>query len=53
MLTLTSGLKIYVYTRPADMRKGIQGLSGLAEMQALHKDRCRAVRKTRRQKKVL
>ncbi len=29
MLTLTSGLKIYVYTRPADMRKGIQGLSGL------------------------
>ena len=29
MLTTTSGLKIYVYTRSTDMRKGINGLSGL------------------------
>ena len=29
MLTVTSGVKIHVYSRPADMRKGIQGLGGL------------------------
>ena len=29
MLTLGSDLKIYVYARPADMRRGINGLSGI------------------------
>jgi len=29
MLTIASDLKIFVYTRPADMRKGIHGLAGL------------------------
>jgi len=29
MLTITPGLKIFVYTKPTDMRKGIHGLSGL------------------------
>ena len=29
MLTLATDLKIYVYARPTDMRKGIHGLSGI------------------------
>lgn len=29
MLTLASDLKIYVYAEPTDMRKGINGLSGI------------------------
>ena len=29
MLNLASGIKIYVYTPVADMRKGINGLSGI------------------------
>ena len=29
MLTTTSGLKIYVYTRSTEILKGINGLSGL------------------------
>jgi len=33
MLTLASDLKIYVYTRPTDMRKGINGLSGMVRDQ--------------------
>ena len=36
MLSLTSGMKIFVYTQPADMRKGFNGLSGIvrSELQA-------------------
>jgi transposase len=33
MLTLAPGLKIYVYTRPTDMRKGINDLSGIVRDQ--------------------
>jgi len=33
MLTLTPGLKIYVYTRSTDMRKGINGLCGIVRDQ--------------------
>ena len=33
MLTLAPGLKIYVYTRPTDMRNGINGLSGIVRDQ--------------------
>jgi transposase len=33
MLTLALDLKIYVYTRPTDMRKGINGLSGMVRDQ--------------------
>ena len=29
MLNLSSDLKIYAYTRPTDMRKGFNGLSGI------------------------
>ena len=29
MLNLTSSTRIYAYTRPADMRKGFNGLSGI------------------------
>lgn len=29
MLTFASSMKIHVYTRPADMRKGLDGLSGI------------------------
>jgi transposase len=29
MLTLAADLKIYVYAKPTDMRKGINGLSGI------------------------
>ena len=29
MLTFATGLKIYVYAKPCDMRKGINGLSGI------------------------
>lgn len=29
MLTFSSNLKIYVYVRPTDMRKGMNGLSGI------------------------
>jgi transposase len=29
MLNLVSGIKIYIYTSVADMRKGINGLSGI------------------------
>lgn len=29
MLTLTPGIRIFVYTPPSDMRKGIDGLSGI------------------------
>jgi transposase len=29
MLTATHSTRIYVYTKPADMRKGVNGLSGL------------------------
>ena len=36
MLNLTSGVKIYAYTRVTDMRKGVNGLSGIvrSEFQA-------------------
>jgi transposase len=36
MLTLSASLKIYVYARPTDMRKGVNGLSGMvrSELQA-------------------
>jgi transposase len=33
MLTLAPDLKIYVYTRPTDMRNGINGLSGIVRDQ--------------------
>lgn len=33
MLTLVPDVKIYVYTRPTDMRKGINGLSGIVRDQ--------------------
>lgn len=29
MLSFASGMKVYVYTPPTDMRKGINGLSGI------------------------
>jgi len=36
MLTISPGIKIYVYQAATDMRKGVNGLSGLvrSEMQA-------------------
>lgn len=33
MLSIASGARVYVYTRPADLRKGICGLSGLVRDQ--------------------
>jgi len=33
MLTLSGRLKIYVYARPTDMRKGVNGLSGIVRSQ--------------------
>jgi transposase len=29
MLSIPSGVKIFLYSRPADMRKGVDGLSGI------------------------
>ena len=33
MLSLASGMKIFVYTQAADMRKGFNGLSGIVRSQ--------------------
>ncbi|GIW97276.1 MAG: transposase [Pirellulaceae bacterium] len=33
MLSIAAGVRIYVYTRPADLRRGISGLSGLVREQ--------------------